>query len=757
MNNSDYRTFEACFITREIIESAALRRVDDVEGSEMIGRTRNASTDYAGIVYPYFLPPDYGTPLEYRLRRDRPDYERNPKGELKQKGRYLAPPGRSNRLYFPPGLTEADLRDTTKPLVITEGEKKTLALRRLSGESGFVPIGLSGVWNWRGSIGKTAAADGKRVDVKGVIADFDYLEMQGRKITILFDANVHSNQGVWAARQNLARELSKRGSHVYFAELPATGGVNGIDDYLGRIESKDGTPAAITAGMQILDAAIPFGDAVPIFTDPPKPLGQILQPVSKVDADLLPDVLKRWLVAAAKSLGCPLDFLAVAAITTAGGLIGSRVRVLPIQNSKWTVVPNLYTGIVGPPSSKKTPALDEVRRPVLRLQTAARDEFAQRQEEYDLESGFYERSKKEAVSKAKSIIEARSRMDLLAKPEKPVRRRFETNDVTSPKMAQFLSENPNGLVLFRDELAGWLHSLDADYDRSSRPFYLELWKGGISYELARVSEGREIFIKSGTLAIVGSIQPSRLQRYVNEAYSSYEADGFVQRFLFAYPDPFDQKSNPTESDLDVLEDGFNAACRVFDRLATNKFNSNARTDNGDEFLGVRFDREAQADFDQWRDANESEAKRCEVVDEPYASFLYKLAKSCAAVTLIFHCIENAYATTFPDRITRSTMTMALAYIDVMTTHARRVFALGENRVFSAAQILLAKIGAGKVENGFTARDLKRKGWSGLSEQIEDALGVLVEYGHLRTINVDSGGRPTAKYYVHPSIKSKNEI
>jgi hypothetical protein len=46
------------------------------------------------------------------------------------------------------------------PLIITEGEFKTLALWRLAnwnhGERPrFLPVGVSGVYNWRGTVGKT--------------------------------------------------------------------------------------------------------------------------------------------------------------------------------------------------------------------------------------------------------------------------------------------------------------------------------------------------------------------------------------------------------------------------------------------------------------------------------------------------------------------------------------------------------------------------------------------------------------------------
>lgn len=44
----------------------------------------------------------------------------------------------------------------------------------------------------------------------------------------------------------------------------------------------------------------------------------------------------------------------------------------------------------------------------------------------------------------------------------PVRKRYLTNDATVEKLGELLSENPAGVMVFRDELIGWLHSLEKE-------------------------------------------------------------------------------------------------------------------------------------------------------------------------------------------------------------------------------------------------------------------------------------------------------
>lgn len=262
LTERDYSNLRNSFITPEIVESARLRRLSDLEGAETIGRPRKAGTDYAGIIFPYFLPPKYDYPRQYRLRRDNPDYEQNADGTRKEKGKYLSAPGAPNMLYFPPDASSEMLTDISLPIVLTEGEKKTLALYclsrhglRESNEPRFLPVGLSGVWNWRGSRGKQTNADGSQAIVKGVIPDFDLIEWNGRKILIVFDQNAKTNESVKAARRELAKELTMRGAIASIVELPEIENVNGIDDLLGFWERTHDVDEAVRKCLALFDTA----------------------------------------------------------------------------------------------------------------------------------------------------------------------------------------------------------------------------------------------------------------------------------------------------------------------------------------------------------------------------------------------------------------------------------------------------------------------------------------------------------------------
>jgi hypothetical protein len=215
----DYAELEARWIDRTLAIQARFRRVDSITGAEIVGRKGG---NYSGMVIPYFRPGSDHV-REHRLRRDHPDLESDSAGNLKPRQKYLSPPGRSNMLYIVPGIDPELLRDVNLPVVVTEGEFKALALWRLANHGSparprFLPVGLSGVYNWRGTIGKTVGPDGSRLDVKGTIPDLDWVAWQDRKVVIAYDADAVIKAPVRIARSELAAHLRGRGAQVGFLE-----------------------------------------------------------------------------------------------------------------------------------------------------------------------------------------------------------------------------------------------------------------------------------------------------------------------------------------------------------------------------------------------------------------------------------------------------------------------------------------------------------------------------------------------------------
>ena len=254
LTEADYQMLERSWISRALADDAGVRRVSSVEGTETI--CCNRPGNYAGLLFPYIWPGETH-PREHRLRRDHPEMEVRSDGTFREKQKYLCAPGGRNHLYTPCDIAPETLQDVDLPVIIVEGEKKTLALRRLADwncESlRFLPVGLGGVWNWRGTIGKEPGPTGETHNVKGAIPDFSRVVWQKRIVYVLFDSDKRVNPSVQAAEHALAKELKARGAVVKLVDLPDLPNYEktGADDFLAH---PDGGPERM---LELIDTAKP--------------------------------------------------------------------------------------------------------------------------------------------------------------------------------------------------------------------------------------------------------------------------------------------------------------------------------------------------------------------------------------------------------------------------------------------------------------------------------------------------------------------
>jgi putative DNA primase/helicase len=123
--------------------------------------------------------------------------------------KYRQKKGTGNHLYIPANFNRDILQDTTKPIFITEGEKK--ALRAC--QSGIPCIGLSGLWNWKNS------------GSYELIDDFNSIVLEGRTVKIIPDddwkqPNIHGYKtNLEKAVYGLAGKLKERGARVFIVNL----------------------------------------------------------------------------------------------------------------------------------------------------------------------------------------------------------------------------------------------------------------------------------------------------------------------------------------------------------------------------------------------------------------------------------------------------------------------------------------------------------------------------------------------------------
>lgn len=246
LTSADLKRFTDLGISPTLLGQAQIKRVSTLEASSLYGF--NGHGDNAGIIIPN-LSPITGHARTYTLRLDNPPVENG-----KPKNKYLQSARDRSFLYFAPGCKDS-LSDKTALVIFVESEKAVLALTDAGKRLGrnWLVIGTSGVWSWKGRIGKVPTSNGQTVDEHGPLPDFGLVSWEGREAIILFDSNTATNSKVRTARWKLAEELVGRGASVKLGNLPALKSVNGPDDLLG-VTGIDSIVA------EVLDTAATFAE-----------------------------------------------------------------------------------------------------------------------------------------------------------------------------------------------------------------------------------------------------------------------------------------------------------------------------------------------------------------------------------------------------------------------------------------------------------------------------------------------------------------
>ena len=496
-------------------------------------------------------------------------------------------------------------------------------------------------------------------------------------------------------------------------------------------------------------------DAADTWPDP-TPLPDALPPVQAFDPDLLPVALRGWVTDIAHRMQCPPDFPAVGAVVALSSLIGARAVVQPKARDDWQVVPNLWGLIVGRPGVMKSPALGEVLKPLHRLESTEREQWQLAHEAWELDTKVAELASKAnerqaANLAAKDPAKARALLAPTDQPTEPTMRRYVVSDSTVEALADLLVKNPWGLLIYRDELHGLLCSMDRQGQEGARGFYLTGYDGNQGHPVDRIGRGHS-YVPRVCMAMLGGIQPGKVQSYVREAVNGGAGDdGLLQRFgLAVWPD-IQQEFKLVDRWPDTPAK--QAAWAVFERL------NGLLPATDDDPQEWRFSPEAQAIFYEWLIPFET-GIRGEDLHPALVSHLAKWRKLIPALALIFALVDT------PDTngvIHERELIRALAWAEYLRTHAERLYAAALVPETTGAHALLAKIKGGKLCDGdgvlwesFTPRLVAVKSWAGLNsvDSVRKAAELLADYGWLvrETAPTGSaGGRPSERYLIHPAL------
>jgi len=458
---------------------------------------------------------------------------------------------------------------------------------------------------------------------------------------------------------------------------------------------------------------------------------------------------------------CPPDYIGVSVMVALSSLIGRKVTVRPQRNDDWAVTPNLWALLIGRPGIMKSPAMEDSLRPLKMLANDARERFALAKVEYELRATTAKAKAKHVEKEAAKALSEKKGDDFVrdlikrhqtAGDDEPICKRYIATNVSVEALGVLLQQNPNGVLVHRDEMLSLLDRLDEEGHADERGFYLTGWAGNSAYTFDRIGRGLDLHIEAVCLSMLGGTPPGRISQYLVRARRGGRGDdGLIQRFgLMVWPD-----IPAVWTNVDRKPDGNarNAAFRVFQALdgldwhvvgAKRDFGPTG-DEVGDPYL--RLSGEAHVRFVAWRTELERRLRQ-DGLDPALESHLAKYRKLVPGLALIIHLADGQIGEVSPAAVER-----ALRWAHYLETHAVRAYASTTIASADAARAIVAKIRSGHLLMSFRSHEVWRPQWSLLKdrETVQAALQLLVEYDWLRVAKVETCGHPGTVFTVNPKV------
>jgi len=522
------------------------------------------------------------------------------------------------------------------------------------------------------------------------------------------------------------------------------------------------TGVGFTAALQAALAQATPIDAPPSIASSevewpdPTPVGGDALSVPRFMSDeLLPQSLHPWQDDISQRTGSPPEYAAIGALVALGTVVGRRLAVRPKERDDWQKIPNLWGAAVGAPGTLKTPALVAALAPLKALDDELRSAQVGLSKSQEFDQMVAKARRDELTLKIRENLKGhrdpstlRTEMESITDPISLVRQ-YIVNDATAEKLADVLVANPNGVLVYRDELNGFFAMQRREERAGERQLFLEAWNGDGPYSIARIKRGY-VHVPGLCVSMLGTIQPGPLRSEIEAAMRGGAGDdGLVQRFqLLVEPD-----LHGTPVSVDKWPDtGARAmAFGLYRRLAECEASQlGAQVEEGKGAF-MRFSQRGQQVFNGWY--AELERRLASSSEAPVLiGHLSKYRSLMPTIALLLHLADVAAGLVDPGPVTESAAETGIAWCDLLEAHARRIYG-SVRKASSPGALLREHILAGEVESPFNGRLMVRHHWSGLrtTSSFKLATDELLSANWVRAEEVGSGGQKTALFHINPKV------
>lgn len=498
------------------------------------------------------------------------------------------------------------------------------------------------------------------------------------------------------------------------------------------------------------DFEFPEPDDISSLNDPPAPT---------FPAEWLPAAARVWAEESAISLQAPVEMIAVPMIAILAGCIGSDAAI-ELNRKGWQERCAMYGAVFAPKGSIKSPALKAATFPLAIIEGENRKEWEAKNAAWKEQADEAKLRLKAWESRVRTVLKKHGDdADMPEKPDgippAPVWARRVTSSATIEKLAVLMSQSP-GMTLVLDELSALLVNMERYSGGSDRQFYLAAYSGE-AYSVDRIGR-QHLHIPCTWLTIIGGIQPVVARKLLDPRTSM--DDGLIERLgCSAYP--------ARMQDWKLIEGEFNAQARaaylaVCRRLAQAQWSQLLQAPRFENMPPIcRLSELAQALFDDWLTRHMPELAA--LAGNSMEGFMSKGRGFLGRLTLILHLAKWAGGEIEDGDIgwiENDTMTAAIRLVDqfFIPTWRRIVALTSKTTKASGAMRIAAFIRENPDLKGqvITARTIRRKQWSGLTEHedVVAAMQALLDHGWLvERVNKHEtrGGRASLAYIVNPKV------
>jgi hypothetical protein len=432
----------------------------------------------------------------------------------------------------------------------------------------------------------------------------------------------------------------------------------------------------------------------------------------------VPAEISGYAFAYAQQTGFDPTITVLSAVTAAAAALSDGFKLVADSGTGWMQPAVLWSLIIGPSGSGKSPAQKAMLKPLNEIQRALLAD--------------YQRTKDAAKDG----------------DDKVKRPRIIVNDATIEALSEVLRDNERGVLVATDEFESFLGSLD-QYRRGAasrdRGEWLRLFDGG-PHTVERVQRG-SVYVPNFGASLLTSTTPTVLQKVAK----LLPEDGLLQRFLVGIARR--QIESAPVADVQHHGDDFGELLR---RLYAAQPNMHSGA--------VPMMTMTRQTFDAWRARHSLIQEGFDHMDPSLGAHLAKFPTFALRLALTFHASRNVMRPDEADRdpakwpLLPETVNAALRFLARARQHSMSLYLTSRNgsEVFDLAREIahaVLAIGLPVIQR----RDLQQRCWAfkkADEREQNGATDLMVDFGWLRPADTGYRKGHSTRFDVNPALPAK---